>query len=711
MIDKGNKGENSQTLKTDLDKSLSAVLTLNTIAHTMGAAGVGSEVSYLFNGEYLGIASAILTLLVLVLSEVIPKTLGARYCNALAKPSALLILWLIRLLYPVVWMLQICSKLISSSGHHSSFSRVELKAIAGLAGESGTITDDEAEMVQNILDLQNTTVRDVMTPYNLVFHVSSDLTTAEFVAQHVPVDFARIPLVEEDESVHSYVIYSEVLEAHIAGRDTALSELAHHLENVADTTPAQTAFDSMVENASQLWSTNLVRRWESSRTKIYWSPLSVNRSRMKRIYMQVHVTLCWPNRRTTPQRKTPPTATTKTCNRMSKQLILRSLVVVAFLASTQSVYSADWAQFRGANSAGISDDTKVPTKFGPGDKELWSVPVASGHSSPCVIGNQLILTAAQREKHQLHSVSIDRQSGNQNWNFKLDVAELERGHPSFNPASSTVASDGEQIIAYFGSYGLVCLSMDGKLAWEKRMPLTKSYAGNAISPIIAGGKVILYRGNYVDHFLAAWDKRSGKELWKVKNGERFTPNMACTAVPIIHEHQLIVHAVRAVQSFNLESGQLIWELKCSTTATSTPVICEGEVVVATWNQTGEESLRPNFPTFDELLANNDKNGDKRIDRQEIPKLFYFHRSEGTEAPQNGYPFQFNHADPNKDGKIERAEWQVILDREEDRQKGYDMAVAIPQQPRAGNESDIRRLEKQGIPKCHRRSIKMVSYTW
>ena len=253
MIDKGNKaGKLLQTLKTDLDKSLSAVLTLNTIAHTMGAAGVGSEVSYLFNGEYLGIASAILTLLVLVLSEVIPKTLGARYCNALAKPSALLILWLIRLLYPVVWMLQICSKLISSSGHHSSFSRVELKAIAGLAGESGTITDDEAEMVQNILDLQNTTVRDVMTPYNLVFHVSSDLTTAEFVAQHVPVDFARIPLVEEDESVHSYVIYSEVLEAHIAGRDTAISELAHHLENVADTTPAQTAFDSMVENTHKL---------------------------------------------------------------------------------------------------------------------------------------------------------------------------------------------------------------------------------------------------------------------------------------------------------------------------------------------------------------------------------------------------------------------------------------------------------------------------
>ena len=253
MIDNGSKaGKRLQNLKTDLDKSLSAVLTLNTIAHTMGAAGVGSEVNILFEGKYLGLASAILTLLVLVLSEVIPKTLGARYCNALAKPSALLIHWLILMLYPFVWMLQICSKLISSSGHHSSFSRVELKAIAGLAGESGTITDDEAEMVQNILDLRNTTVRDVMTPFNLVFHVSDRLTTSQFVEAHVPVDFARIPLEADDETVNSYVIYSEVLEDHIAARDTALADLAHNLESIVDSTPAQTAFDSMVENTHKL---------------------------------------------------------------------------------------------------------------------------------------------------------------------------------------------------------------------------------------------------------------------------------------------------------------------------------------------------------------------------------------------------------------------------------------------------------------------------
>ena len=247
---------------------------------------------------------------------------------------------------------------------------------------------------------------------------------------------------------------------------------------------------------------------------------------------------------------------------------------------------------------------------------------------------------------------------------------------------------------------MVCLDLKGKLQWEIKLPLTKSYSGNAVSPIIHDNKVILYRGNYIDHYLLAIDKRTGREVWKVENSERFTPNMACAAVPIVHENQLIVHAVRSIQSFNVDNGKLNWELKCSTTATSTPVIAGDEVVVATWNQTGEEALHPDFPTFYELLANNDKDGDKLIDRQEIPKLFYFHRSEGTEAPNNGYPFQFAHADSNKDGKIARAEWQRVLDKEKNRQQGYveHGLIAVPLKSTGRvSETDIRRIETQGIP--------------
>ena len=252
MIDRGQKsGVLLQNLKDDLDKSLSAVLALNTIAHTMGAAGVGAEVASVFGDNYLGLASALLTVLVLVLSEVIPKTLGARYCNGLAGITARLIQWLIILLFPVVWALKLCSRLVSAKGEHGGFSRIELIAIAGLASEEGSISDEEAEMLQNTLELRGITMRDVMTPLNAVFHVSGTMTVSEFVANHIPIDFARIPLEENDKFV-SYAMYSEILEAQLASRDIPLSEMAYPLSEVSDDKPAYEAFESMVKNTHKM---------------------------------------------------------------------------------------------------------------------------------------------------------------------------------------------------------------------------------------------------------------------------------------------------------------------------------------------------------------------------------------------------------------------------------------------------------------------------
>ena len=110
--------------KEDPERPLTAILTLNTIAHTVGALGVGTQVEEIYEGQYaIAIASALLTILVLVLSEVIPKTLGARYCNGLAGLTARLIQWLIILLFPVVWALKLCSRLVSAKGEHGGFSR------------------------------------------------------------------------------------------------------------------------------------------------------------------------------------------------------------------------------------------------------------------------------------------------------------------------------------------------------------------------------------------------------------------------------------------------------------------------------------------------------------------------------------------------------------------------------------------------------------
>ena len=98
-------------------------------------------------------------------------------------------------------------------------------------------------------------------------------------------------------------------------------------------------------------------------------------------------------------------------------------------------------------------------------------------------------------------------SGEHLWSTPFHVEALEKGHPSFNPASSSPCCDAENAIAYFGSYGLVCLDHEGKLIWEQRLPTAKSFGGNATSPMLHEDRVILYRGNYVDHYIVCFDKK------------------------------------------------------------------------------------------------------------------------------------------------------------------------------------------------------------
>ena len=365
-----------------------------------------------------------------------------------------------------------------------------------------------------------------------------------------------------------------------------------------------------------------------------------------------------------------------------------------------NVALADWPQFRGLNSAGVAAGPSPPIEFGPGKNQLWRVPMASGHSSPCVVGNSIVLTTYEEKQKKLAVVCIERSSGQTRWQRDVPTHQIEKGHPSFNPASSTPACDGRRVVAYFGSFGLICFDMSGQKLWEFKMPLAKSFAGNATSPAIVGDRVILYRGNYIDHFLLAVDKKSGKELWRVPQDEPFTGEMACTACPIVAGDRLIVHTARSLQAFDVSTGKQIWVAKCATTATSTPVLAGDDVIVAAWNKMGEPSLRPPFPTFKTLTEEHDKSDDNRINRDELPTLWIFHRSAGAEAPMNGATVRFDQADKNRDREISADEWSATVRELERFRSGYDthgmLAIRIDNEGLVGADK-IRTLEAQGIP--------------
>ena len=234
-------------------------------------------------------------------------------------------------------------------------------------------------------------------------------------------------------------------------------------------------------------------------------------------------------------------------------VIVTEIIAILTWCALQS--PADWPQFRGPNSAGIGEDAPAPSEFGPGRNELWRIPLNSGHSSPCIVGDAIFLTAFDGDRGKLEVVCIGRNAGAIRWRRDVAAETIETGHPSFNPASSTPAADGERVVVYFGSCGLLCYDHEGNKLWEYRLPVSRSYAGNATSPIIAGDRVILYRGNYDEHYLLAVDKHSGKELWKTPLTEKFTAAMACTSCPIVAGEKLIVHAAQSIQAFEINSGK------------------------------------------------------------------------------------------------------------------------------------------------------------
>lgn len=205
-------------MKDDIDRPLATILSLNTIAHTVGAAGVGAQAQLLFGEASLTIVSAILTLLILLLSEIIPKTLGARYWRQLVYPTVRLLQILMILLTPLVWLCLKFTRLLGDSGHSMSFSREEFAAMASRGAEEGILEPDEAMTFKNLIFFETLTGRDVMTPRTVVFSLSGDMTVANAMPEVSRKHFSRIPIYgEHKEDLLGYVIKTDILTAAVQG--------------------------------------------------------------------------------------------------------------------------------------------------------------------------------------------------------------------------------------------------------------------------------------------------------------------------------------------------------------------------------------------------------------------------------------------------------------------------------------------------------------
>ncbi len=197
----------------DSVKPLTAILTLNTIAHTMGAAGVGAEVARIWGDDRLTVASIILTLAVLFFSEIIPKTIGAAYWKKLTLPSGFILSGMTKMLTPFFVPLLMFKRLLPKA-ESASITRDELHALADISEEEGELEEDEETVIHNLLALREMPVKDIMTPRTVTLAFKHDWTIRQVLDDTKILRFGRMPVYEESiDKLSGFVLRSDILMA------------------------------------------------------------------------------------------------------------------------------------------------------------------------------------------------------------------------------------------------------------------------------------------------------------------------------------------------------------------------------------------------------------------------------------------------------------------------------------------------------------------
>ena len=195
LADSGTRpGRVLKELRKNIDRPIAALLSLNTIANTAGAAIAGALADHVLGTKWIGLFSAIFTLAILIFSEIIPKTAGVMYSRSLAGPMARPLMWLVRLLSPLVWISGRVTRTFGAGSRTSEVSEEEITMMTRLGLRDGVIDEDEAKVIHNILDLENKTVRDVLTPRTVLFALSADQSVGDVRREKRILTHSRIPI-------------------------------------------------------------------------------------------------------------------------------------------------------------------------------------------------------------------------------------------------------------------------------------------------------------------------------------------------------------------------------------------------------------------------------------------------------------------------------------------------------------------------------------
>jgi CBS domain containing-hemolysin-like protein len=240
--------------KEDVDKPLSAILSLNTVAHTVGAAGVGAQATVVFGEAYFGLVSAVLTILILVFTEIIPKTVGANNNKSLLGFTTKLIKITIIITYPLVWLSSIITKLITKKKVEPTTSREEISALASIGTKEGVFKTKENNIIQNLIKLKNLKLEEIMTPRIVVETADENTTLGQFLKQKERFHFSRIPVYDDQkDNITGYVIRQKVFENLMDNKhDLKLKDIKRPILSFSKDTTLFDAWDIMLHKKEHI---------------------------------------------------------------------------------------------------------------------------------------------------------------------------------------------------------------------------------------------------------------------------------------------------------------------------------------------------------------------------------------------------------------------------------------------------------------------------
>lgn len=240
--------------KQDSGRPIAAILCLNTIANTIGAAGVGRQATIIFGSEWFGLVSAVTTILILVFAEIIPKTIGTTKWKHLMGFTTKSLTVLVTVLFPLVWIIEKLQNLINPETDEAAVSREEVSAMANVAEEEEVLDEDENAVIQNLIKMDDIPAYEAMTPRVVCAIASENMTVKSFYRNKDYRHHSRIPVyADNDEYITGYVLRMDVLQLLADDKfDCTLGSIKRDIELFNEDTPLGEIWDAMLSKNEQI---------------------------------------------------------------------------------------------------------------------------------------------------------------------------------------------------------------------------------------------------------------------------------------------------------------------------------------------------------------------------------------------------------------------------------------------------------------------------